>query len=52
MEEFACTCGAPNCRGAIHGDDYQQAFIAEYEAHVSDYVRYKRLTGNQPENAS
>lgn len=30
MEEFACTCGAPTCRGVIHGgNDYQQAFISQ-----------------------
>jgi D-alanine-D-alanine ligase-like ATP-grasp enzyme len=43
MAEFACTCGATNCRGVIRGDDYRQAFIEQYGDHVSDYVRGKRL---------
>lgn len=42
METFPCTCGAPTCRGLIRGDDYRQAFIAQYGSHVSDYVRGKR----------
>jgi len=42
MEEFACTCGTINCRGVIRGDDYQQDFIEQYGAHVSDYVRSRR----------
>ena len=42
MAEFTCTCGAPNCRGVIRGDDYQQPFIAPYGAHVADYVLNKR----------
>lgn len=45
MAPFICTCGAPNCRGEIRGDDYRQPFIAQYGTHVSDYVRCKRLTG-------
>lgn len=42
MEAFACTCGAPDCRGIIRGDDHRQAFIAKYGSHVSDYVRSRR----------
>ncbi|MEZ4727801.1 MAG: SET domain-containing protein-lysine N-methyltransferase [Caldilineaceae bacterium] len=42
MAAFACTCGAPNCRGVIRGDDYRQDFIAQYESHVTDYVWRKR----------
>lgn len=44
MEEFACTCGAPNCRGVIRGNDYQQAFIGQYEPYVAEYVLNKRKT--------
>jgi len=45
MEAFTCTCGAPNCRGIIRGDDYQQAFIERYGVHVADYVLNKRKSG-------
>ena len=44
MEEFACTCGAANCRGVIRGNDYQQAFIGQYEPYVAEYVLNKRKT--------
>jgi hypothetical protein len=39
MADFVCTCGAPNCRGIICGNDYQQDFVAHDGLHVSDYVR-------------
>lgn len=44
MEEFACSCGASNCRGVIRGNDYQQAFIGQYEPYVAEYVLNKRKT--------
>jgi D-alanine-D-alanine ligase len=42
LQQFACSCGAPDCRGLIQGTDYLQPFIDRYGAHVSDYVRSKR----------
>lgn len=42
MPAFACSCGAPNCRGTIRGDDYRKEFVARYGDHVSDYVRRRR----------
>ncbi|MEZ4867564.1 MAG: SET domain-containing protein-lysine N-methyltransferase [Caldilineaceae bacterium] len=42
MPAFTCTCGAPNCRGVIRGDDYRQDFIEQYGSHVTDYVWRKR----------
>ncbi len=46
MAEFVCTCGTATCRGLIRGDDYRQAFIAAYGAHVSDYVYSQRQDGD------
>jgi D-alanine-D-alanine ligase len=42
LEEFACSCGSPDCRGVIRGADYQRLFLERYGDHVSDYVRTKR----------
>lgn len=42
MAAFTCTCGAPNCRGVIRGDDYRQDFMEQYGSHVTDYVWRKR----------
>lgn len=42
MEEFICTCNAPNCRGIIRGSDWAAPFLEEYGDHISDYVRAKR----------
>jgi D-alanine-D-alanine ligase len=42
MPSFSCRCGAPACRGTIHGDDYRQEFVSRYGDHVSDYVRRRR----------
>jgi len=42
LEQFQCTCGAPNCRGVIQGTDFQQSFLANYGGHISDYVRTRR----------
>ncbi|MCB0128867.1 MAG: hypothetical protein KDE58_41660, partial [Caldilineaceae bacterium] len=42
MEEFVCTCGAPDCRGIIRGIDYREPFVERYGEHISDYVRAKR----------
>jgi len=43
MPEFACSCGARECRRTIRGTDYRQPFMDRYGEHVSDYVRTKRL---------
>lgn len=42
MDAFICDCGAPDCRGVIHGTDYREVFVARYGDHISDYVRTKR----------
>jgi D-alanine-D-alanine ligase len=42
LEHFQCTCGAPDCRAVIQGTDFQQPFLANYGAHISDYVRTRR----------
>lgn len=42
MEEFACHCGSPLCRGTIRGTDHHQPFLDMYGNHLSDYVRTKR----------
>ena len=42
LEEFACACGSPDCRGVVRGTDYRKAAIARYGDHVSDYVRARR----------
>jgi D-alanine-D-alanine ligase len=46
MEEFACTCDAPDCRMRIRGTDYKEPFMERYGDHVSDYVRTRRLNGS------
>ncbi len=46
MQEFACSCGAANCRGVIRGTDYLEPFIEQYGSHVSDYVRTRREARN------
>ena len=43
MADFACHCGATECRGIIKGTDYREPFVERYGDHVSDYVRTKRL---------
>jgi hypothetical protein len=45
LEEFACACGSPKCRGVIRGTDYREPFIERYGDHLSDYVRNKRNGG-------
>ncbi len=42
MEDFVCSCGAPECRGVIRGTDYREPFVERYGDHISDYVRTKR----------
>jgi D-alanine-D-alanine ligase-like ATP-grasp enzyme len=42
LEQFACSCGSPDCRGIIRGTDYRKSFIEHYGEHVSDYVRMQR----------
>ncbi len=42
MKDFACACGSANCRGIVRGTDYLEPFVAQYDDHVSDYVRGKR----------
>ncbi len=43
MPDFPCRCGAENCRGTIRGTDFLLPVVAQYGAHVSDYVRSRRL---------
>jgi D-alanine-D-alanine ligase len=50
MPEFACLCGAQDCRKIIRGTDYLQPFVDRYEGHVSDYVRQKRSLATIKEN--
>jgi D-alanine-D-alanine ligase len=42
MDDFVCSCGAPDCRGVVRGTDYREACVARYGDHISDYVRTKR----------
>ncbi len=42
MPSFECSCGARECRGTVHGDDYLKDFVSRYGPHVSDYVRRRR----------
>ena len=42
LPSFHCDCGAPACRGTIHGTDHLAPFVDRYGDHVSDYVRRKR----------
>jgi D-alanine-D-alanine ligase len=44
MEEFECTCGDPECRHLITGNDATRPFMERYRGHVSDYVR-TRIAG-------
>jgi len=50
MESFDCTCGASECRGKIHGDDYQKPeIVGRYGEHVSSFVRrHKRVQAAPP----
>lgn len=50
MAEFACSCGARECRRTIRGTDYTGPFIERYGDHVSDYVRTRRRAEAQLEN--
>jgi D-alanine-D-alanine ligase-like ATP-grasp enzyme len=43
LDDFVCHCGAADCRGIIKGTDYLEPVVERYGAHVSDYVRTKRL---------
>jgi D-alanine-D-alanine ligase len=52
MDDFACHCGAAQCRRIIRGTDYLEDFVAAYGDHASDYVRAKRLKGTSPESRS
>jgi D-alanine-D-alanine ligase-like ATP-grasp enzyme len=42
MAEFACSCGAAECRSTIRGTDYREPFMERYGPHVSDYIRRRR----------
>ena len=46
MTEFACACGAAECRKIIRGTDYREPFMSRYGDHVSDYIRTKRRSGS------
>jgi len=43
MDDFVCHCGSRDCRGIVRGTDYLEDFVERYGAHVSDYVRSKRV---------
>ena len=41
-DEFDCMCGAPNCRGMVTGDDWQNPDLwAKYEGYFSPYLQRK-----------
>lgn len=43
MAPFACTCGAPCCRGQIRPEDHLAPWLADrYGEHLSDYVKRAR----------
>jgi len=42
-DEFECTCGAPNCRGRVTGQDWQKPELwVRYAGHFSPYLQ-KRI---------
>jgi D-alanine-D-alanine ligase len=42
MPDFACSCGAENCRSVIRGDDHLSDVMERYGAHLSEHVRRRR----------
>jgi D-alanine-D-alanine ligase len=42
MPAFSCSCGAPECRRTVRGDDCLKDFVSRYGDHLSDHVRRKR----------
>jgi uncharacterized protein len=39
-DEFACACGAPNCRGQVTGDDWRRPDLqARYAGYFSPYLQ-------------
>lgn len=45
-DEFACACGAPNCRGHVTGDDWRRPeLVVRYAGYFSPYLqrRIERL---------
>jgi SET domain-containing protein len=49
FDEFDCTCGAPNCRGKVTGNDWQRPELwKRYEGYFSAYLQRKieKLKGN------
>ena len=46
MADFACTCGAGDCRRVVRGTDYLLTQVrARYGNHVSDFVRSQQTPG-------
>jgi SET domain-containing protein len=51
IEEFACKCGSPNCRGQVTADDWRNPELqARYAGHFMAYLerRIERLKAAQP----
>lgn len=50
-DEFACTCGSPQCRGYVSGDDWQRTELVErYGAFFSTYLQ-ARIAASFPRRA-
>ena len=50
FDEFACSCGAPHCRGKVTGNDWQLPDLwARYEGYFSAYLqrRIEALRGGK-----
>ncbi len=42
FDEFACACGAPNCRGQVSGNDWQRPELwKRYDGYFSAYLQRK-----------
>ena len=57
-DEFDCTCGAPNCRGRITGDDWKRPELwARYDGYFSPYLarriaRARKELNKEPRTAT
>jgi hypothetical protein len=45
MPAFNCSCGASSCRQRVSGADILSPIVDIYGAHLSDYVRRRRIIG-------
>ncbi len=51
-DEFACACGAPDCRGRVSGDDWRNPELwARYAGYFSPYLQ-RRITALQEQAIS